>query len=79
MEEDILIDILIRLSASSFASASCVNRFWTQVGNHILIRPKLLSAISLNPNLKIAVNEVIDKVLSEPIRPRCWKGFRFRL
>ncbi|KAF5184550.1 F-box domain containing protein, partial [Thalictrum thalictroides] len=67
--EDIFIDILARLPSSSFASAACVNRSWNHVCNHILTRPKLLSALSLNPNHEIAVNEVIDKVLAEPIRP----------
>ncbi|XP_043707532.1 F-box/LRR-repeat protein At5g63520 isoform X2 [Telopea speciosissima] len=67
--EDIFRDILSRLPASSFASAACVSCSWNRLCNQILSRPKLLSALSLNPLLELAVKEVIDKVLAEPIRP----------
>ncbi|KAL5717493.1 hypothetical protein ACHQM5_010483 [Ranunculus cassubicifolius] len=66
--EDIHQDILSRLPATTFASAACVSRYWSHLCNRIL-RPKLLSSISLNPNLKDAVDEVLNKVLGEPIRP----------
>ncbi|XP_042504839.1 F-box/LRR-repeat protein At5g63520 isoform X2 [Macadamia integrifolia] len=69
IEEDTLRNVLSRLPASSFASAACVSRSWNRVCNQILSRPKLLSALSLNPLLEVAVKEAIDKVLSEPIRP----------
>ncbi|PIN06932.1 hypothetical protein CDL12_20506 [Handroanthus impetiginosus] len=62
-------NILRRLPALSFASAACVSRLWNSLCNHILSSPKLASAVSLNPSLEDAVNEVVDKVLSEPIRP----------
>ncbi|KAJ4974526.1 hypothetical protein NE237_007700 [Protea cynaroides] len=67
--EYILRDILSRLPATSFAFAACVNRSWNRVCNQILSRPKLLSGLSLNPCLELAVKETIDKVLSGPIRP----------
>ncbi|KZV44547.1 F-box/LRR-repeat protein [Dorcoceras hygrometricum] len=67
--EDLLQRILSRLPAVSFASAACVSRSWTTVCNRILSFPKLSSAISFNRCLEDAVDEVLDKVFSEPIRP----------
>ncbi|KAA8542099.1 hypothetical protein F0562_023251 [Nyssa sinensis] len=67
--EDLLQKILSRLPALSFASAACVSRSWNVVCQRVICRPKLSSAISLNPEQKVAVKEVLDKVLSEPIRP----------
>ncbi|KAM7483466.1 hypothetical protein LguiB_008049 [Lonicera macranthoides] len=67
--EDLLHNILSRLPALSFASASCVSRAWNLVCDRLLSRPKLLSALSLNPSLQGALSEVFHKVLSEPIRP----------
>uniref|UniRef100_A0A2N9EN35 F-box domain-containing protein n=1 Tax=Fagus sylvatica TaxID=28930 RepID=A0A2N9EN35_FAGSY len=69
INDDALHNILARLPASSFASAACVSKSWNQVCNRILSRPKLASALSLNPSTPIAVEEVLDKVLREPIRP----------
>ncbi|KAL1204002.1 F-box/LRR-repeat protein [Cardamine amara subsp. amara] len=69
MNEDLLNNILLRLPAKSFAFASCVNRSWNRVSNRILSRPKLISAFSQNPDKIRAGEEVLDKVLSEPIRP----------
>ncbi|KAK9995354.1 hypothetical protein SO802_020040 [Lithocarpus litseifolius] len=66
---DVLQNILERLPAPCFESAACVSKLWNRVCNRILSRPKLASALSLNPSLDIAVKEVFDKVLSEPIRP----------
>jgi hypothetical protein len=70
MNEDLLHNILLRLPAKSFAFASCVNRFWSSVCNRILSRPKMISAFSRNPDQLRAGEEVLDKVLSEPIRPQ---------
>ncbi|XP_027332897.1 F-box/LRR-repeat protein At5g63520 [Abrus precatorius] len=69
LNEDLLQNILARLPALPFASAACVSKSWNSLCNRILSRPKLSSALSLNPSLHDAVNEVIHKVLSEPIRP----------
>ncbi|KAG7539055.1 F-box-like domain superfamily [Arabidopsis suecica] len=69
MNEDLLHNILLRLPAKSFAFASCVNRSWSSVCNRILSRPKMISAFSRNPDQLRAGEEVLDKVLSEPIRP----------
>ncbi|KAK8560159.1 hypothetical protein V6N12_012962 [Hibiscus sabdariffa] len=68
--DDILQNILSRLPASSFASAACVNKSWNKVCDIVLACPKLATALSLNPYLPDAVKEVLDKVLSEPIRPQ---------
>ncbi|KAL7139393.1 hypothetical protein ABFS83_09G047700 [Erythranthe nasuta] len=67
--DDIILEILSLLPAKSFASAALVCRKWNVICNCILSSPKLSSAVSLNPSLEEAVNEVVDKVLSEPIRP----------
>ncbi|XP_020540716.1 F-box/LRR-repeat protein At5g63520 isoform X2 [Jatropha curcas] len=69
LSEDIVEKILRRLPALSLASAACVSKSWYQNCNRILSRPKLSSALSLNPSLDIAMQEILDKVLSEPIRP----------
>ncbi|GAV92462.1 F-box domain-containing protein/FIST_C domain-containing protein [Cephalotus follicularis] len=69
VNEDILQNILKRLPAVSFSSAACVSKCWYNVCSTILSKPKLASALSLNPSLHIALKEVLDKVLSEPIRP----------
>ncbi|XP_062115919.1 F-box/LRR-repeat protein At5g63520 isoform X2 [Humulus lupulus] len=69
LTDDLLHNILSRLPAVSFASAACVSKSWNQLCNQVLSRPKLTSALSLDPSPKIAVREVVDKVLAEPIRP----------
>ncbi|CAK7351491.1 unnamed protein product [Dovyalis caffra] len=70
INEDLIQNILKRIPALSFASAACVSKSWNQNCRRILSRPKLASAFSLNPDQKIALEEVVDKVLSEPIRPQ---------
>ncbi|GMP34167.1 hypothetical protein CsSME_00007153 [Camellia sinensis var. sinensis] len=67
--EYLLQNILSRLPALSFASAACVSRSWNSLCNLLLSRPKLSSAFSLNPSLRDAVKEVVNEVLSEPLRP----------
>ncbi|KAK1436740.1 hypothetical protein QVD17_02522 [Tagetes erecta] len=67
---DLLQNIVSRLPALSFASADCVSRSWNHACHHILCRPKLSSACSINPSLQAAIEEVVKKVLSEPIRPQ---------
>ncbi|XP_065872994.1 F-box/LRR-repeat protein At5g63520 isoform X2 [Euphorbia lathyris] len=69
LNEDIVEKIFRRLPALSLASAACVCKSWCQHSNRILSRPKLASALSLNSSPDIAVREVLNKVLSEPIRP----------
>ncbi|XP_048445680.1 F-box/LRR-repeat protein At5g63520-like isoform X1 [Pyrus x bretschneideri] len=69
INDDLLHKILSRLPALSFASAACVSKSWNQICSRILTRPKLASALSLHPSPKVAVKEVIEKVLAEPIRP----------
>ncbi|XP_028769562.1 F-box/LRR-repeat protein At5g63520-like [Neltuma alba] len=68
-KEDILHNILDRLPASTFANAACVSKTWHRICSHFLSRPMLASALSLNPSLLGAVEEVTEKVLSKPIRP----------
>ncbi|KAL7126568.1 hypothetical protein ABFS83_14G196900 [Erythranthe nasuta] len=67
--EAVIRNILSRLPAKSFASAACVSRLWNTICNSILSSPKLSSAVSFNPSLEKALNEVVEKVLMEPIRP----------
>ncbi|KAG8652684.1 F-box/LRR-repeat protein At5g63520 [Manihot esculenta] len=69
VSEDVVENILSRLPALSFASAACVSRCWNKVCGRILSKPKLASALSLNPSLHDAVKEVLEKVLSQPIYP----------
>ncbi|KAH0760231.1 hypothetical protein KY290_023724 [Solanum tuberosum] len=68
--EDLLNNILSRLSAESCASAACVNSSWNLIINRFLTLPNLSSAISCNPCLQDVVDEVVDKVLARPIRPQ---------
>ncbi|KAF9671727.1 hypothetical protein SADUNF_Sadunf12G0078400 [Salix dunnii] len=69
INEDLVHNILRRLPASSFASAARVSKSWNQICNQILSKPKFASAFSLNQDEKVALEEVVNKVLSEPIRP----------
>ncbi|XWS60248.1 hypothetical protein CRYUN_Cryun07bG0019800 [Craigia yunnanensis] len=69
MNDVLLQNILSRLPATSFASAAGVSKEWNAACTRILSRPKLSSAISLNPSPLVALQEVFDKVMSEPIRP----------
>ncbi|KAJ6672224.1 SKP2-LIKE FIST C DOMAIN FIST DOMAIN N-TERMINAL ISOFORM 1 [Salix viminalis] len=69
INEDLVQNIVRRLPASSFASAACVSKSWNQICNQILSKPKFASACSLNKDEKVALEEVVNKVLSEPIRP----------
>ncbi|KAI7732288.1 hypothetical protein M8C21_028001 [Ambrosia artemisiifolia] len=64
ISEDVLRNIIARLPATSFASAACVSRSFNLVCERFLCRPKLASACSFIPSL-----QVVNKVLSEPIRP----------
>ncbi|XP_030454519.1 F-box/LRR-repeat protein At5g63520-like isoform X1 [Syzygium oleosum] len=69
VDEDVLESILRRLPATTFASAACVSRSWHRVCGRILSRPKLATALSLDPCAQSALQEVVDKVLAEPICP----------
>ena len=50
INDDVLQKILEKLPALSFASAACVSKTWNQLCNHILSRPRISSALSLNPS-----------------------------
>ncbi|KAK3183163.1 hypothetical protein Dsin_030449 [Dipteronia sinensis] len=67
--EDLLQNILLRLPAVSLASAVRVNKSWNKACNQILNRPKLVTALSNSSSLHVAVKEILDEVLFEPIRP----------
>ncbi|KAJ6748387.1 F-BOX ONLY PROTEIN 22 [Salix purpurea] len=69
INEDLVKNIVRRLPASSFASAARVSKSWNQICNQILSKPKFASACSLSQDEKVALEEVVNKVLSEPIRP----------
>ncbi|XP_059291812.1 F-box/LRR-repeat protein At5g63520 [Lycium ferocissimum] len=68
--EDLLYNIFSKLPALECASASCVSRSWKLIITRLLSLPKLSSSLSRNPNLKVAVNDVVEKVLASPIRPQ---------
>lgn len=51
--DDLLRNILNRLPALHFASASCVNHSWHRVCDSVLSIPKLASALSLNPSIQV--------------------------
>ncbi|CAN6567284.1 unnamed protein product [Malus baccata var. baccata] len=70
INDDLLDDILSHLTAISFASAACVSKSWNQICSRILAHPKVASALSLHPSPKVAVKEVIERVLGGSIRPR---------
>ncbi|KAJ0579717.1 putative F-box domain-containing protein [Helianthus annuus] len=66
---DLLGNIVSRLHSVDFASADCVSRSWNRACCRVLCRPKLSSACSFNSDLQVAVEGVVNKVLSELIRP----------
>lgn len=67
--EDVIIDIMKRLPAKSVACAACVCRSWRNHAANILSTPKLTSALSQNPQLEAAMDEIMEKILEKPIRP----------
>jgi hypothetical protein len=54
VDEEIVQNILSRLPALTFAYAACVNKRWYKICSKILKRPKLASALSLNPSLQVS-------------------------
>ncbi|KAK4373706.1 hypothetical protein RND71_009090 [Anisodus tanguticus] len=68
--EDLVYNIFSNLPAVACASAACVSRSWNLIITRLLSLPKLSSSLSLNPNLQVAVNDDVDKVLASPIRPQ---------
>ncbi|TMW96808.1 hypothetical protein EJD97_006751 [Solanum chilense] len=68
--EDLLFNVFSKLPAVDCAAAACVSRSWNVTITRLLSLPKLSSAVSLDPSLQVAVNDVIDKVLACPIRPQ---------
>ncbi|KAK9071038.1 hypothetical protein SSX86_009606 [Deinandra increscens subsp. villosa] len=67
---DLLENILARLPSVDFAYADCVSRSWNHVcSRRVLCRPKLSSACSMSRSLGVAVEDAVNKVLLEPIRP----------
>ncbi|KAK2650471.1 hypothetical protein Ddye_017960 [Dipteronia dyeriana] len=63
--EDLLQNILSRLPTIHFASATRVSKFC----NLILYQRKLETSLSLSSSLQFVVQEVLDEILSDPIRP----------
>lgn len=53
INDDLLLNILSRLPAVSFASAACVNKYWNRICNRVLSRPKLATALSFNPSPEV--------------------------
>lgn len=67
--DDVINDIMKRLPARSMACAACVCRSWRNHAAKILSTPKLISALSQNPQLEAAMDEIMEKILEKPIRP----------
>ncbi|CAL9030764.1 unnamed protein product [Prunus brigantina] len=71
-EDHVSVNILARPPAVSFASSAasaCVGKTWNQSCNTILSRPQFSSALSLNPDLHAALDEVLADAFSKPLRP----------
>lgn len=64
---DIVHNIIGRLPALSFAAASCVSKSWYHICNRILSRPKLASALSLDPSLQVRLYSFILYLISETL------------
>ncbi|KAJ7552321.1 hypothetical protein O6H91_06G050000 [Diphasiastrum complanatum] len=82
LEQDALQAIFELLPARTLASAACVCRSWYYGFQAICSRPCLFSALSLRPNLKVAMEEVLEKVLAQPFRPQfgiVFAGQKFKL
>lgn len=62
LNDDIIQNILARLPALSFAAAACVSKTWDRVCSQILSRPKLASALSLNPSLIVSARPIITHI-----------------
>ncbi|XLR23692.1 hypothetical protein S83_051592, partial [Arachis hypogaea] len=56
VNKDLLQNILARLPARWFTSASCVSKSWSSVCNRILTRLKFSSALPFNPSVSIVFN-----------------------
>ncbi|KAK1270878.1 F-box/LRR-repeat protein [Acorus gramineus] len=71
IHDDLLEMVLSVLPAADFARASCVSRSWRRLCDRALHRrgPRLVSYVSVKPNIQDAVLEAIDGVFSEPMRP----------
>ncbi|KAK1436512.1 hypothetical protein QVD17_02292 [Tagetes erecta] len=78
---DILQNIVSRLPSVDFASADCVSRLWNHVCGRLLCRPKIISACSFGCSVHVVVDDVVNKVLLEMIRPHfaIASVFRFNL
>ncbi|KAJ7552312.1 hypothetical protein O6H91_06G049900 [Diphasiastrum complanatum] len=82
LERDALLAIFELLPARALASAACVCRSWYYGVQTICSRPCIVSALSLQPNLKFAMEEVLEKVLAQPFRPQfaiLFAGQKFNL
>ncbi|KAM1035435.1 hypothetical protein ACFX13_039405 [Malus domestica] len=65
VDDEILQNILGRLPGVEFSSAVGVNTNWNKNFGQMLSRPKFSSALSLNPDLHNAIDEVLDEVFSK--------------
>jgi hypothetical protein len=67
--EDTLVNILGLLPAKSLASAACVCRSWNSAARVLNATPRMMSALSLLPDLQSAIDAVVERVMGAPFRP----------
>ncbi|XP_057816356.2 F-box/LRR-repeat protein At5g63520 isoform X1 [Cryptomeria japonica] len=82
LSEDVMDAIMERLPAKSAAAAACVCRSWSRSATRLLSAPNFVTAVSFNRNLEAAIDEIMDKILSKPIRPNfaiAFAGQKFNL
>ncbi|KAH9298129.1 hypothetical protein KI387_029811, partial [Taxus chinensis] len=82
LSEDVMNLIMERLPAKSAASAACVCRAWSRSAAKLLSSPNFITAVSFNPIFEEAMDEVMGKILSKPIRPNfaiAFAGQKFSL
>lgn len=74
MTDDLLLNILSRLPALSFASAACVSKSWNRLCNRVLSRPKLATALSLDPSPQVGVSVCFPRENVQVLRlcRCCW-------
>jgi hypothetical protein len=57
------------LPAKSLASAACVCRSWNSAARVLNATPRMMSALSLLPDLQSAIDAVVERVMGAPFRP----------
>jgi len=75
--EDTLVNILGLLPAKSLASAACVCRSWNSAARVLNATPRMMSALSLLPDLQVLTFEFLFFFLNPP-SPTLYSGQQFQ-